>query len=352
MKLRCILQIALSLLFSQTISAQDCTGECREIGYRPFPYGFVQMQSGVGSLLTDVSFSKLLRPTYSVGIGQWFGPAAGLRFHVNGYSSKDGLDMNSGTRLYNFNYLNTNADLMINLANIASKRKNQFLNVYLIGGLGLNYAWNNSDFESIVEKGNVSNDVSNAWGKNTIREHLLGHNFRAGLMLDVNVSKHWNVGLEVDANALSDRFNSKFSSTDDWMITAQLGVTYKFGYKKPHAEIVEHIDRIEIDYNDNQQGEVVQISDETEVEADETIVEDVKLDEVIFYDVNKNEPNPDDVITKVANWAKTHQDKVIEISGYADVETGNSKINMQLSKNRAEAVAAALKAKVYWINRL
>lgn len=42
---------------------------------------------------------------------------------------------------------------------------------------------------------------------------------------------------------------------------------------------------------------------------------------------------------------KNHADCKVTICGYADKQTGNANINMNLSKKRAEAVAAQLKEK-------
>ena len=47
----------------------------------------------------------------------------------------------------------------------------------------------------------------------------------------------------------------------------------------------------------------------------------------------------------LALWMKQNQNAEIYLTGYADADTGNPKLNMALSKKRAEGVAKALKEK-------
>ena len=54
---------------------------------------------------------------------------------------------------------------------------------------------------------------------------------------DFRLSSRWSLNLEVNANILSDRFNSKDGGNNDWYCNALAGVTYKFG-KKAAAPVV------------------------------------------------------------------------------------------------------------------
>ena len=58
------------------------------------------------------------------------------------------------------------------------------------------------------------------------------HNARIGAQIDCNISKHFSINLELSANTLRDRFNSKLHNKGDWQLVGQLGVTYKFAAKK------------------------------------------------------------------------------------------------------------------------
>ena len=225
-------------LFSLSANAQD--NNEKELDYKPYPHGFIQLQGGAGTTFTNVplvdggspffSDKSLISPTASIGAGAFFTPAVGARLHVNAWESEGGF--RSIEDHYKFNYVNTNADLLLNLTNLFSKKKYHTFNLILVGGVGLNYAWNNDDLDAILATQTPAESTCNAWGEGKSRENLLSHNLRVGLLADVNLAKHWSLGVEVDMNSLDDRFNSKYSNSDDWMLTAQLSLTYKFGFKK------------------------------------------------------------------------------------------------------------------------
>ncbi|MBQ0022842.1 MAG: OmpA family protein [Prevotellaceae bacterium] len=350
---------------SATAQAQSCCGsdECKEaqdLGYKPYPYGFIQIQGGMGTTLTDVSCFKLLEPTYSIGGGYMFSPIIGTRLHVNGFKSKGGFDtMNqyydgittwnesdgtydvSGSPIkYKFNYINTNADLMLNVLNIFSQKVKRSFDIYLIGGIGLNYAWHNDEFESITSKYSVGSDISNAWGdKQTPRKSLLSHNLRLGLLADVNVAKNWSIGAEVDFNSLDDRFNSKYKDADDWMLTASLSVTYKFGFKKPCAPAPAPV----IIQKEPEPVVVPEKKPEPVVEKPVPVVEE-PLKETIFYAIRESDIDKESIMNKVVAWCKKYPNKTISVDGYADKGTGTPKLNIGYAQQRAQKVADKLKS--------
>lgn len=342
--------VALCVSFCDLYAQEECTDQCFELGYQPYSYWFVQVQGGGSTAFTNVKFTDLIQPTASIGIGRWLHPAIGARLHANGWESKGGFG--NGLK-YKYKYITTDADLLINLSNVFAKgNRNKLFNVIFVGGLGLNYSWNNDELKHILISDDAPlEDTSNAWGKKNSRKQLFSQNLRAGLILDFNLAKHWNVGLEIDANSLDDRFNSKYSNKDDWMVTAQIGVTYKFGHKKPHVVNTVGSELVEQDYAATPQTATAQMA-EVPVVAEETTIEEIPLNEVIYYEIRQNQPNPDEIITKIVNWARTNPNKIIEIRGYADKETGNAEINEKYSKERAESVAESLKQKGVQENRL
>ena len=69
------------------------------------------------------------------------------------------------------------------------------------------------------------------------------------------------------------------------------------------------------------------------------------LNEVIVYTIRETDVNKEEIIEKIADWSRKHENGKIQISGYADKGTGTPRVNMHYSQLRAEKVAAALKAK-------
>ncbi|MCH5175274.1 MAG: OmpA family protein [Prevotellaceae bacterium] len=322
--------------------------EAQELGYKPNPYYFIQVQGGAGTLLTDIGALKVINPTFSVAVGDMFTPIVGARLHVNGWKSKGGFEnvpvltgdiLSNQEMKYNFNYINTNVDLMLNIVNIFSKKVSNPFALYFIGGVGLNYAWNNDEFENIVSQYSVKEDISNAWGdKQTPRKSLLGHNLRLGLLADYNVSKNFSVGVEVDFNSLDDRFNSKYKDKDDWMMTASLSLTYKFGYKKVKPVVVPPEPEPVVIVPEPVEEVVVP------VEEPKPVVIEEPIKETIFYAIRESDLDSQTIINKVVDWCKKYPNKTITIDGYADKGTGNSKLNVEYAKKRADKVAEELQA--------
>jgi len=333
-------------LFSVSATAQD--NKEKELDYKPYPHGFIQLQGGVGTTFTNVplvdagspffSDKSLISPTASIGAGAFFTPAVGARLHVNAWESKGGF--RSIEDNYKFNYVNTNADLLINLTNLFSKKKYHTFNLILVGGVGLNYAWNNDDLDAILATQTPAESTCNAWGEGKSREDLLSHNLRVGLLADINLAKHWSLGVEVDMNSLDDRFNSKYNNSDDWMLTAQLSLTYKFGFKKVKKEVpVAPV----VVKKEEPKPVVVEKKEEPKPVVVEKKEEPLK--EVLFYVIRGAEINPEAIINKAAEWGKEYPNKKITVSGYADKGTGNAKINMEYSQLRVDKVVESLKEK-------
>lgn len=319
-------------------TAQDAyNDEALELGYKPYPYTFIQLQGGIGETFTNAKFTDIMMPTASVAVGRFFAPSIGARLHVNGWQSKGGFKSISDT--YKYNYITGNIDLMLNLTNLFSKRSHHFVNVILIGGVGLNYAWKNDDMDNILLNNPPKENTSNAWGKGKSRDDLLSHNLRAGVLLDFNIAKNWSLGLEVDVNSLDDRFNSKYTNRDDWMMTGQLSLTYKFGLKKAEREATPPVEP------PHQWGNNENVDDTPVTTPTTTIVETVKpLKEVVYYQINVSDPkNVDAVAAECARWAKENPTKKLYVTGYADKGTGTATINQRISDARAKKMVDALK---------
>ncbi len=366
--------IAVAALMLSSVNAMAQTEECcgsgvcaeaQELGYKPYPYGFVQVQGGMGTTFTDVSCWKLFEPTVSVAAGYMFSPIMGARVHVNGWKAKGAFDMmgqyyagmtafnqaEDGWELlgspmkYKYNYLNANVDFMMNVINIFSEKVHHPLDLYLIAGVGLNYAWHNKDFERIIQNYYVGGDISNAWGRHqTPRHKLLSHNLRLGLLADINIAKNWSTGIEVDFNSLDDRFNSRYKDADDWMMTAQVSVTYKFGFK-PVTKPVPVPTPAPVVMKETAKPAPVEEVAPAPVETPKPVVIEEPIKETIFYAIRESDVDTQSIINRVVAWCKKYPNKKITVDGYADKGTGNPKLNVGYAQKRAEKVAAALQEK-------
>lgn len=313
--------LALAALAFGTFSVASAQSADDALDFKPTPYMFVGIQGGAQTTFTNYDQLKLITPTASVSFGAFFTPVVGARLHVNGIWNKGGI--NPGDFKYNYRYATTNVDLLINLVTLFGRKNYYPVNVYLIGGIGLNVAWDNDDLI------NSGLNMPFAWKNNR-----LSHNARVGAMLDYNFCKHWSLNLEVSANSLSDRYNSKVSSKDDWQLTAQLGVAYKFGFRAKPAPVVVP--------EPEPEPEPVVVKEEPKPVP--VVVKKPELQTEIFYAIRET------VITdaekpkfdKLVEFLKANPETKVAITGYADAGTGNPKINMTYSQQRAENVAKGL----------
>ncbi len=312
---------ALMLGCGQTTWAQDTP---TDKNYKSYPHMFFGLHGGGQTTFTNYKASKLITPMYGVSFGGYFTPVVGTRLHVSGFQNKGGVKAINET--YDYKYVTSDLDLMLNLTNLFSKRDNNVFNVVLFGGIGLNYAWDNDDILALNSTGNTH--YSQAWDKD-----LLSHNARVGMLFDLNLAKHFGLNFEVAANSLSDRYNSKTSTCDDWQLTASLGLIFKFGFKDKKAQPAPVVEEVWETRKDT-----VWYDDITykEVPAQD------KLESQIYYKITMAEPQPQAKINEIVEFVKNHKNCKISVTSYADKGTGNPTINMKYSEERTKNVVDAL----------
>lgn len=315
--------LILVLGFSQRVQAE---GVVKAEDYKPYPHWFFGLHGGAQTTLTDYNALKLATPVYGASLGGYFTPVVGTRLHVSGYQNKGGVRTVDET--YEYKYVAGDLDLMLNLTNLFAPNRQHIFNVVLLGGVGLNYAWDNNDLLALNSAGKTN--YTQGWTDN-----LLSHNARVGMLFDLNLAKHFSLNLELTANSLSDKYNSKTSSRNDWQMTASLGLVYKFGFKKKALDQVQVMESEEIW--------------ETRVDTvwyDDITYKDVpvteKLESCIYYEISKSGPQPQAKIDEIVAFVKSHKDCKITVTGYADKGTGNAQINMKYARERSKNVVDAL----------
>ena len=324
MKTKNLLTAAVALLMAGAAQAQTNTWTS---------YSFIEAQGGVQLTSTNAPMDKLITPTAALSFGHYFTPVVGARLHVNAWQSKSGLTATD--QYYKWKYVTPDLDLLVNLTNLFSKGSDHALNVILLGGVGLNYAWDNDELKALNLPANT---MPLAWDKNR-----LSHNLRAGLRLETNQAKPFGVSLEVNANSLDDRFNSKTNDKDDWMFTAMLGLNFRFGHKKAApryvTKTIEVIDTFEVD-------EPITIKVKEKQPKTKTETKHMKMNEAIFFKIRESDANAasgiDEAIKKVAELMKCSDDAMFTVTGYADKGTGTAKQNKKYAKQRADDVAKKL----------
>ena len=309
---RLLMTTAAALLFVGTAGAQSTNWKS---------YSYIEAQGGAQlTTSSGVKFNKLITPTAALSFGHYFTPVVGARIHVNAWQSKSGFK--ELDQYYKWKYVTPDIDLLLNLSNLFSKSTDHALNVILLGGVGLNYAWDNDELQDL----NVSPLMAPlAW-----KDNRFSHNLRAGLRLETNMNKPLGLSLEVNANSLDDRFNSKSNDKDDWMFTAMLGLNYRFGHKAKKAQpVVREIE--EVVWEDVPVKKMV-----TEKRAVEKL-RPVKLHKEVFYAIRVSEnETPSTILQQVAQFMKDNKDAKVMVVGYADKGTGNARLNKMYAQKRAD----------------
>ena len=291
-----------------------------------YPQLFFGAQAGTQVTFTGYNNWELFTPTASFSFGSLFTPVVGARLSLNGAWNKGGfLDYEEDFR-YKYKYLTTNLDLMVNLVTLIGKKNYYPVNVYLIGGVGLNYAWDNDEAFAHKDKLILAYD-----------DGRFSHNARLGALVDCSISKHVSINLELAANTLRDRFNSKFHNKGDWQLVGQLGVTYKFAAKraKKTTKTVKEVESEEIwetRLDTIWYDEVVEIPRDAKGSMTWTV----------FYDIKESEFKANEQLSEIGTFLQRWQDCSVDVKSYADAKTGNPEINMELSKQRMEQAVKAL----------
>ena len=312
MKTKRLMTLAASLLLmGGTAVAQDQNWQS---------FSYVEAQGGLQLTSTNAPMDKLMMPTAALSFGHYFTPVVGARLHVNAWQSKSGFkDLD---QYYKWKYVTPSVYLLLNLSNLLGQNQDRALNVILLGGVGLNYAWDNDELKDL---GIAPQRIPLAWDDNR-----LSHNLRAGLRLETNMSKPLGISLEVNANSLDDRFNSKINDADDWQFTAMLGLNFRFGYKgKKHIPVTRQIEE--------SVWEDVPVVKKVKKQEPYMAEEPVTLHKEVFYDIRVSDNvDPSVIQAEVAKFMKENPDSKVYIVGYADKGTGNARLNKMYAERRAE----------------
>ena len=311
---------AMAVSLATPALAQDADNDGRD--YKPFPHMFVGIQGGAQTTFTNYDNSKLITPITAVSFGGWFTPVVGSRLHVSGIWNKGGYEGATGDFKYDYKYATTDIDLMLNLVTLFGKKDYYPVNLYLIGGIGLNYAWDNGD--AYARKAELPR---------AYKDDFFSHNARVGAQLDINLHKNVSLNLEVDANSLGDRFNSKCGSSDDWQLTASMGLAFKFGYKKAKKVVAAPVEeewatRLDTIWYDDV--------------VESARVEDGKMTWDVFYPIDKSDFRADAQLKAIGEFLKDHRECKVDIKSYADKGTGTPAYNKKLAAQRAEKAVKAL----------
>ena len=342
MKIKKIFMSCLLLAGVLSASAQE---QYPKTVYDHNPYWYIQLQGGAQYTLGEIDFKDLISPNVQVAIGRQFTPAFGIRLQANAWESRAGL----GDNKWKWKYVAPGLDLTFNLSNIfCGFNPNRIFNFSAFIGGGVNIGWDNKadDIKAVYNAtypnaiGSMSENIDYVWDGTKVRGFG-----RAGVAADFKVSDAVSLGLEVNANTLSDHYNSKKAGNWDWYFNALAGVKINLGKtystrtieapKVPEKVVEKVIERV-----------VEKPCPQPTVAPTRAVAQkkEDKFRRDVFFMINGTQisKKEQEKVKEVADYMKANPNSTVEVTGYADRGTGNPKINSSLSQRRAQAVSNML----------
>ena len=326
------------------------------------PHGYLQVQIGGQETLGEIGFGDLLSPNVQVGYGYNFNKVVGARVSLNAWQSKAGQEFLGQTYKWKWNYVAPMVDATFNLSNLfCGFNPNRLVNVGVFAGIGANIAWGNDEAATAQSNMNAAytNLINSAYGTTTPEANKVAKSDpalsylwdgskvrltgRVGANVDFRVSERVSLGLEVSANTLNDRYNSKKAGNSDWYFNALVGAKFTLGKTyttktipapKPVEKIIERI--IE------KPAPAPAPKTETKQEA---VDENFRRD--IFFPIGNSNiaKSQTTKIAEIVTFMKENPDAKITLTGYADKGTGSAAFNDKIAARRAQTVYNTLAAK-------
>ena len=310
------------------------------------PHWYAQAQVGGQYTLGEIGFGKLLSPNVQVGIGYNFNKVVGARFSLNTWQSKAGQNVAGNVYKWKWNYVAPMVDATFNLTNLFCEyNPDRLVEVGVFGGIGANIAWGNdeaADAQKAILAGagknlaEVQAPLENLWDGTKTRFVA-----RVGANVDFRVSDRVKLGVELSANTLSDKYNSKKAGNPDWYFNALVGVKVALGEThttkvipapKPVEKIIERI--------------IEKPAPAPAPKVESKVVEENFRRDIFFPIGNTNIAKSQSTkIAEIVEYMKENPDAKITLTGYADKGTGSAAFNDKIAARRALTVYNTLAAK-------
>lgn len=320
-----------ALLFgSIAVSAQE--QRIKEEGKTEFKsHWLMQVQVGAAHTVGEAKFTDLISPAAAINVGYQFAPAWQARIGVSGWQAKGRWV--TPRQDYKYKYLQGNVDIVSDLSTLfCGFNPKRVFNGYIFAGAGLNRGFDNDEAVAIDAAGY---SMGYLW---TEGKFLAAG--RLGLGCNLRLNDRLFINIEGNANVLSDKFNSKKAGNADWQFNALVGLTIKFGkgYKETPPVYYEAEPVVE-------QPKPAPVVEQPQPKKEVVVIQPMKQD--IFFALNSARIQDDQKskIDMLVEYLQKNSSAKVKVTGYADVNTGNSKINKTLSEKRAANVADVLKAK-------
>jgi outer membrane protein OmpA-like peptidoglycan-associated protein len=353
--------LAVLLTFSGVAFAQQSKSD-EKVEFRPH-WGW-RLQGGASYTVGEAQFGRLVSPAAQLSATYNFHHAMGVRVGLGGWQGKGTVVVTD--EIYNFNFLQLNADFVLDLANLFGGFKHDRIwTPYVFAGIGGAYGFDNTQASKYLA--DYPTILANYWEKTPF--FLV----RAGAGIDFWITEKFALGIEANANGFGDKFNSKAAVggfNPDFQINALLGATFRFGGNtapsKAYAAKLEAEEAARAAAEAAERAEAERLAAEkaaaekaaaeaaAKAEADRLAAEKAAAEAAalrakicaenstdIFFTIGSAvvRKSEEAKLVKLVEFLNANPDYSVDLVGYADKKTGSAKRNMQVSKLRVEAVA-------------
>ena len=310
------------------------------------PHWYVRGQIGGQYTLGEVKFGDLVSPNAQIAAGYNFTSLWGARIAVNAWQSKGGSKINGTKYDWKYNYVAPMVDATLNLTNLFGGFKaNRLVDLTLFAGIGANIGFNND--EAWTANGDILAQQFPTYGEDYMQYLWDGSKARfvgrAGIDVDFNVCERVAIGLELSANTLSDKYNSKKAGNSDWYFNGLVGAKVNLGKTTKQKTVPAKVQIVE---------KIVEKPVEKVVEKvvyrDRMVEKKAEpLRREVFFTIRATQITKEEMtkIEDIAYYLKANPNAKVVITGHADKGTGNATINKNLSEKRAKIVADTLMKK-------
>ena len=333
------------------------------------PHWSIGVQGGAGYTVGETNnFGKLISPAATLNFQWQFHHAFGLRLGLGGWQAKMATVLPE-EHIYPFRFGQLNADLMMDLTSLfGGFNHKRICSTYIFAGVGGAYGYDNS-----AAAANRSY-FSHYW------EQKFFFPVRTGLGVDFRLSEVISLGLEGNVNFYSDEFNSKVGKgfSPDMHFNLLAGLKFNLGKntrpsqayadKVAAQEAAEAAERAAAQKAAAEKAAAEKAAAEKaaaekaareraeaaeRAAAEKAAAEKAAAERAALAAANSKDltfgigsayitKNSDAKIAELADFLKANPDFTVTVTGYADKQTGSSKVNFECSQKRAEAVAARL----------
>ena len=355
--------VAVLLVFAGGVASAQQSKSDETLEFRP--HWSIGVQGGAAYTLGEADFGKLISPAAALNFQWQFHHAFGLRLGLGGWQGKGAIVIPEEF-IYPFRFAQLNADILMDLTSlIGGFNHKRICSTYLFAGVGAAYGFDNKTVAPYKE------ELVNYWDS---KFFVPG---RVGLGVDFRLSDVVTLGIEGNTNFYSDKFNSKYEETSplDWQFNLLAGLKFNLGKNtrpsKVYAEKVAaaeaaaaaaaaaaEAERIAAEKAAAEKAEAERIAAEKaaaeKAAAEKAAAEKAAAERAAIVAENSKDiaftigssyirKTEDAKLVSLVEWLGANPDFSVVVVGYADKETGTSKGNLELSKKRANAVAARLK---------